>query len=320
MQLKKIIKCGKKYIVDEAYRFNVNSHLGFYNNTSDKNYIEKEFYYKVGKVLDLENPQTFNEKLQWLKLYDRKPEYTKMVDKYQVKKYVAEKIGEEYIIPTLGIWNRAEDIEWEKLPDKFVLKATHDSGGLVICRDKNTLDKKATIDKLNKSLKTDYYLLHREWPYKDVPRKIIAEKFMTDKENDDLKDYKFYCFNGEPQFLYLSEGMENHATAKISFVNLDWTFADFGRTDYSPFLELPPKPLNLEKMIEISRKLSDGIKFLRVDLYEINEKIYFGELTFCPCAGMMSFLPASADLEVGKKLQIIEECCCDIPVRKEMRE
>lgn len=320
MQLKKIIKCGKKYIVDEAYRFDVNSYFGFYNNISDKNYIEKEFYYRLGKVLDLENPQTFNEKLQWLKLYDRKPEYTKMVDKYQAKKYVAEKIGEEYIIPTLGIWNRAEDIEWEKLPDKFVLKATHDSGGLVICRDKNTLDKKATIDKLNKSLKTDYYLLHREWPYKDVPRKIIAEKFMTDKENDDLKDYKFYCFNGEPQFLYLSEGMENHATAKISFVNLDWTFADFGRTDYSPFLELPPKPLNLEKMIEISRKLSDGIKFLRVDLYEINEKIYFGELTFCPCAGMMSFLPASADLEVGKKLQIIEECCCDIPVRKEMRE
>ena len=320
MQLKKIIKCEKKYIVDEAYRFDVNSYFGFYNNISDKNYIEKEFYYRLGKVLDLENPQTFNEKLQWLKLYDRKPEYTKMVDKYQAKKYVAEKIGEEYIIPTLGIWNRAEDIEWEKLPDKFVLKATHDSGGLVICRDKNTLDKKATIDKLNKSLKTDYYLLHREWPYKDVPRKIIAEKFMTDKENDDLKDYKFYCFNGEPQFLYLSEGMENHATAKISFVNLDWTFADFGRTDYSPFLELPPKPLNLEKMIEISRKLSDGIKFLRVDLYEINEKIYFGELTFCPCAGMMSFLPASADLEVGKKLQIIEECCCDIPVRKEMRE
>ena len=320
MQLKKIIKCGKKYIVDEAYRFDVNSYFGFYNNISDKNYIEKEFYYRLGKVLDLENPQTFNEKLQWLKLYDRKPEYTKMVDKYQAKKYVAEKIGEEYIIPTLGVWNRAEEIEWEKLPDKFVLKATHDSGGLVICRDKNTLDKKAAINKLNKSLKTNYYLLHREWSYKDVPRKIIAEKFMTDKKNDDLKDYKFYCFNGEPQFLYLSEGMENHATAKVSFVNLDWTFANFGRTDYSPFLELPPKPLNLEKMIKISRKLSEGIKFLRVDLYEINEKIYFGELTFCPCAGMMPFSPVSADLEVGRKLQILGESCCNISVRKEMRE
>ena len=152
MQLGKIIKCGKKYFINEAYRFGVNSYLGFYNNTTDKKYIKKEFYYKMGKVLDLDNPQTFNEKLQWLKLYDRKLEYIKMVDKYQVKKYVAEKIGEEYIIPTLGIWDRAEDIEWDILPDKFVLKATHDSGGLVICTDKNILDKEVAIDKLNKSL------------------------------------------------------------------------------------------------------------------------------------------------------------------------
>ena len=151
----------------------------------------------MGKVLDLDNPQTFNEKLQWLKLYDRKLEYIKMVDKYQVKKYVAEKIGEEYIIPTLGIWDRAEDIEWDILPDKFVLKATHDSGGLVICTDKNILDKEVAIDKLNKSLRTDYYLLHREWPYKDVPRKIIAEKFMMDDQVKDLRDYKFFCFNGK---------------------------------------------------------------------------------------------------------------------------
>lgn len=185
-----------------------------------------------------------------------------------------------------------------------MLKATHDSGGVVICRDKDTLDKKTAIDKLNKSLKTDYYLLHREWAYKNVPRKIIAEKFMQDKENKDLKDYKFYCFNGEPQFLYLSEGMENHETAKMSFVNLDWTFANFGRMDYRPFLELPPKPLNLEKMIEISRELSKGMKFLRVDLYEISEQVFFSELTFSPCGGLMPFSPEEWDDKIGMLMNI----------------
>ena len=232
MQLGKIIKCGKKYFINEAYRFGVNSYLGFYNNTTDKKYIKKEFYYKMGKVLDLDNPQTFNEKLQWLKLYDRKLEYIKMVDKYQVKKYVAEKIGEEYIIPTLGIWDRAEDIEWDILPDKFVLKATHDSGGLVICTDKNILDKEVAIDKLNKSLRTDYYLLHREWPYKDVPRKIIAEKFMMDDQVKDLRDYKFFCFNGKVKIFKIDfDRQTNH---RANYYNNVGDLLPFGEADYPP--------------------------------------------------------------------------------------
>jgi len=298
MQLGKIIKCGKKYFINEAYRFGVNSYLGFYNNTTDKKYIKKEFYYKMGKVLDLDNPQTFNEKLQWLKLYDRKLEYIKMVDKYQVKKYVAEKIGEEYIIPTLGIW----DI----LPDKFVLKATHDSGGLVICTDKNILDKEVAIDKLNKSLRTDYYLLHREWPYKDVPRKIIAEKFMMDDQVKDLRDYKFFCFNGKVKNFKIDfDRQTNH---RANYYNNVGDLLPFGEADYPPdYNKKLRMPKHLEKMIELAEKLAQDISFIRVDFYEVNSKIYFGELTFFPAAGMGKFTSTEWDYTLGRWIELPEK-------------
>ena len=306
MQLGKIIKCGKKYFINEAYRFGVNSYLGFYNNTTDKKYIKNEFYYKMGKVLDLDNPQTFNEKLQWLKLYDRKLEYIKMVDKYQVKKYVAEKIGEEYIIPTLGIWDRAEDIEWDILPDKFVLKATHDSGGLVICTDKNILDKEVAIDKLNKSLRTDYYLLHREWPYKDVPRKIIAEKFMMDDQVKDLRDYKFFCFNGKVKIFKIDfDRQTNH---RANYYNNVGDLLPFGEADYPPdYNKKLRMPKHLEKMIELAEKLAQDISFIRVDFYEVNSKIYFGELTFFPAAGMGKFTSTEWDYTLGRWIELPEK-------------
>lgn len=267
----------------------------------DKPYLQLYYLTKLKKVLHLKNPQSFNEKLQWLKLYDRKKIYTTMVDKYEAKRYVAERIGEEYIIPTLGVWERVEDIDFDALPSKFVLKCTHDSGGLIVCRDKSKLDLEKTKKILRKSLRNDFYIEAREWPYKNVKRRIIAETYMEDEsQKKGLIDYKFYCFDGKPQFLYISKGLEDHANASISFLNLDWSFADFQRSDYKGFEELPEKPAGYETMLKLAERLSAGFSFLRVDLYEIGGKIYFSELTFTPCGGTMRFAPAEWDDEIGK--------------------
>jgi hypothetical protein len=414
---------------------------------NDELFLRLKWKLKMGYPINLDNPHTFNEKLQWLKLHDRKPIYATMVDKYEAKKYVANIIGEEYIIPTLAVYDRVEDIDFDALPNQFVLKCTHDSGGLVICRDKSKLDKKSAIKKLRKYLKRTYFWQNREWPYKNVNPRIIAEQYMEDKgtkelrdykffcfngimkalfiasdrqtegeetkfdffdadfrhldirnghpnadmppakpetfdkmkkmaeklsehiphlrvdfyevngkayfgeltfshwsgmklfnpekwdmefgqwialpetdgggnlylsdgivlylhslreETPSLTDYKFYCFNGEAKYLYVSEGLENHSTAKISFLTLDWKFAPFCRFDYAPFKELPPKPSKFNEMIKIAEQLSKGHTFLRVDLYEINNQIYFGELTFHPCSGMMPFKPKEWDLKFGE--------------------
>lgn len=285
----------------------------------DKLYLRLYYFGRFKKMLHLKNPQTFNEKLQWLKLNDRKPEYTRMVDKYEAKGYVAAKIGEEHIIPTLGVWDRFEDIDFDSLPEKFVLKCTHDSGGLVICRDKSNLDKEAAREKLERSLKNRYFYTAREWPYKNVKPRILAEQYMENSfeeiggdENisglpQGLMDYKFYCFNGEPQLLYISKGLEDHATASISFVTLDWDFAPYGRSDYKPFEKLPPRPKHFEQMLQFARELSKGTDFLRVDLYEIGETVYFSELTFSPCGGYMPFATAEQDAQMGAMLKLTKK-------------
>ncbi len=270
---------------------------------SDEFYLKVRYFHVFGKRLNLKSPKGFNEKLQWLKLYDRKPEYTTMVDKYAVKQYVAERIGEQHIIPTLGVWDNFDEINFDMLPNQFVLKCTHDSGGLVICRDKALLNKEEAKNKITSSLKRDYYMCGREWPYKDVTRRIIAEKYMEDTNSSNgLVDYKFYCFNGLPKFLYVSEGLENHSTASISFLTPDWQFAPYKRTDYKPLNVLPAKPKNFDYMLEIASKLSEGIPFLRVDLYEINGEMYFSELTFSPCSGFMPFENSEHDIEIGNML------------------
>ena len=299
MNIKKILKL----FTDGGYRMSKLSKLGIYNRMSDEDFLKKVFLLKMGKELDLENPKTFNEKLNWLKLYDRKPLYTNMVDKYEAKKYVADVIGEEYTIPTLGVWDKFEDIDFDSLPEQFVLKCTHDSGGLVICKDKTKLDVSKARKKIKRSLNTNFYYRFREWTYKDVKPRIIAEQYMEDQnEAEGLTDYKFYCFNGEPKFLYVSQGLQNHATASISFLTTDWQFAPYERSDFKPLNELPRKPECLSEMLEICKKLSENVPFLRVDLYEINGKIYFSELTFYPCGGFMPFKNPEHDLEIGKML------------------
>lgn len=275
------------------------SNRGFFNRMSDETYLKLRYNCIMGKKLNLDNPVTYNEKLQWLKLYDRKPEYTKMVDKYEAKKYVANIIGEEYIIPTLGVWDNVNDIDFDTLPNQFVLKCTHDSGGLVICKDKSTLDLEKTKNTLDHFLHRNFYSVHREWPYKNVKPRIIAEKYMEDESGYELKDYKFFCFNGEPKLLYISEGLSDHATAKISFADMDYNIAEFKRNDFKPFDKLPDKPLNFEKMKELAKILSKGKAFIRVDFYEIHKKIFFGELTFFPCSGYLPFDPKEYDKVLG---------------------
>ena len=272
----------------------------------DKLFLELKFRLMMGHKLDLKNPKTFNEKLQWLKLYNRKPEYTTMVDKYAVKQYVADKIGEEYIIPTLGVWDKPEDIDWDALPNQFVLKTTHGGGGggVVICKDKSIIDIDDAIKKLKQSLKQDIFLSLREWPYKDVPKRIIAEEYMTDGgDNKELKDYKFFCFNGNPYCLKID--FDRYIGHRANYYDMDMNLLPFGEAccmpDFDKKLETPQ---NFEKMVEIVKKLSENIPFARIDLYNSNGKIYFGEITFFPAGGMGKFVPDEWDYNMGEYLKL----------------
>jgi len=271
----------------------------------NKFYLKRAFRFSMGKKLNLKNPKTFCEKLQWLKLYNRNPEYTKFVDKYEVKEYVAEKLGEEYVIPTLGVWDKFEDIDFDSLPNQFVLKCTHDSGGLVICKDKASLDIDKARKKIKKALKRNYYLLHREWPYKNVKRRIIAEKYMVDESGYDLKDYKFFCFNGEVKMFFIerdrAKGRNGH---KVDFFDANKNHLPITVDGY-PNTE-PPYffPNNFEKMKEFASELSKGIPQVRVDFYNINGQVYFGEMTFFHASGMAKFEPEEWDYKLGEWIDL----------------
>jgi len=274
----------------------------------DKPYLKLVYRIRMGKKLDLKNPQTFSEKLQWLKLHDRKPIYTTMVDKYEAKKYVAERVGEQYIIPTLGVWNHFDEIDFDKLPDQFVLKCTHDSGGLVIVRDKKKFDRRAAKKKIEGSLKRNFYWKGREWPYKNVEPRIIAEKYIEDP-NGSLRDYKFFCFDNDILFMYVSEGLDNHETARISFFNLEGEQLPLKRLDYKSFdcaLQLPP---GFHNMKTVTRKLAKAINtpFIRIDMYCIQERVFYSEITFTPCGGMMPLDPPEWDAMLGEKLILTYE-------------
>ncbi|CDA34176.1 uncharacterized protein BN700_00624 [Firmicutes bacterium CAG:536] len=305
--MKRIFEQVKNFIFDKQIRFGYLSTLGFFNWIPDDIYLKKEFKVRMGKELNLNNPQTFNEKIQWLKLYDRHPEYTMMVDKYAAKQYVASKIGDEYIIPTLGVWTKFDDIDFDKLPNKFVLKCTHDSGGLVICKDKSTLDIAAAKRKIEHCLKRKYYYIHREWPYKNVPPRIIAEKYMTDNvntsTNETLKDYKFYCFDGKVRFLMINSDRNFKTSTKADYFDRDFNWLDF-TWGYEHANVRPVKPDCFDEMIAISEKLSKGLPHVRVDLYECNGQIYFGELTFYDGSGFDKIEPIEWDYKIGKMLKL----------------
>lgn len=254
----------------------------------DKIYLSLIYFMKTRKIMHWKKPVTLNEKLQWLKVYNRNPEDTNLVDKYKVKQIISEKIGEKYIIPTLGVWDNANDIEWDKLPDKFVLRCTHDSHSVVICRDKAKLDQDKVILFLNSCLKRNLYWLAREWPYKNVKPRVIAEKFIENNKGGDLVDYKFYCYGGEPQYFMYSVGEASHNPVNhkigMNLKSIDYLFKGKPTIPFSDVC----LPNNIDEMISIVKKLCADKKHVRVDLFNVDGKIYFGEMTFFSGAGFIN--------------------------------
>lgn len=248
--------------------------------------------------------KTFNAKIQWLKMFNRNPLHTTMVDKYAVKELVRERIGEEYVIPVLGIWNHFDEIDFDSLPEKFVLKTTHGGGGIdvVVVRDKSRLDKKSARKKLENSLKKSLWSMYREWPYKDVPRKIIAEQYMED-ENGELRDYKFFCMDGIPRFLFVATGRMSSGEVAFDFFDIEFNHLPIKYGHPNMKGEIKP-PKNYNKMVELAKILSQGEKFVRVDLYNIRGKIYFGEYTFFSNSGLVPFEPDKWNYIFGEMIRL----------------
>lgn len=289
----KIIKNPKKVIIFLSSRGLI--------KYDDRKYLEYVYKEHMGKNLNLDNPKTFNEKLQWLKLNNRNTMYTKLVDKYEVREYVSKVIGSNYLIPLLGVFDSYKEIDFDKLPNQFVLKLTHDSGTVIICKDKTKLNRKQTISKLKKGLKRKYFYLYREWPYKNVKPRIIAEKYMKDNNSSVLNDYKFYCFNGEPKMMFIITERGNDP--KINFFDMDFNEINLHQGFKKGEKKLE-KPKKFDEMIKLARKLSYGIPHVRVDFYIINGKVYFGELTFFDSAGLEKFEPEKYDEILGSYIDL----------------
>lgn len=270
---------------------------GAFNFLSDRFFLKLMYRAIMGKKLDLAHPKTFNEKLQWLKLYDRNPKYSTMVDKNEVKKYIAKTIGEQYVIPTLGIWDSVDEIDWESLPKQFVIKCTHDSGSVIVCKNKEELDIEKVCNKLRKCLKKNMFYWGREWPYRDVKPRIIAEKFMSDNKPE-LTDYKFMCFNGKVKCTFLCTNRFSEGGLRVTFYDNDWNKMPFKR-HYSSESIPAEKPKCYDEMVTLAEKLALNIPFVRIDFYEIEGMPYFGEMTFFPGNGTEEFTPEEWDKIIG---------------------
>lgn len=280
---------------------------GWLNKLPDKAYLSIIYRASLNKKMNWENPRTFNEKLQWLKLYDRNPQYCEMVDKFAAKAWAEAKIGSEYVVPALaGPWDSFEEIDFDALPDQFVLKTTHDCGGVIICKDKKTFDHEKARIFLTRHLHRDYYLTCREWPYKEVKPRIFAEKYLAELD-DDLKDYKFFCFDGIPKMMFIaSERQSKDSETKFDFYDMEFKHLPIinGHPNSTQTIQ---KPQNFEKMKELAAVLSAGIPQLRVDFYECNGRLYLGELTFCHWGGLVPFEPEEWDLTLGTWIRLPKE-------------
>lgn len=269
---------------------------------SDETYLKWIYYLETGNKLDLDAPKRYNEKLQWIKLYDHNPLYVTFADKYAVKKIVSERLGEEYVAKCYGVWDRAEEIEWDNLPNRFVLKTTHDGGnnGVFIVRDKQKADREKIIRGVNESLHRDTFKIGREWPYKDIPRRVFAEEYLEDASAE-LRDYKFFCFDGNVKYLFIATERQSGGEVKFNYFDAD--FNDLGIVQHHPMSDkLVAKPVTFEKMKELAAELSKGIPAVRVDLYEVNGKVYFGEYTFFHHGGFVPFHPDKWDFVWGEQI------------------
>lgn len=294
------IKNLLKYVEDKKYRKRINLFI-FGKYMTDEQYLKWLYKLSTGKNLDLNNPKTYTEKMQWLKLYDHNPMYTIMQDKYLVREIIKEKIGEEYLIPQYGVWKSVDEIDFSILPDQFVLKCNHDYNSVIICKDKGTFNFDAAKKKLDLALKNDFWKNGRQWAYKDIPRRIIAEKFMKNGDEDYLTDYKFFCFNGEPKIMYCSKDKAENPTT--DFFDMDYNRLQIMSRDPNSLVP-PEKPVQFEKMKELAHILSVGYPHIRVDFYVINGFIYFGELTMYHNSGLIPFKPQEWEEKMGEWIEL----------------
>ena len=272
---------------------------GLFNWLSDEKYLKLLYKERLGKELNLNNPISFNEKLQWLKIHDRKESYINLVDKIKAKEVVGQIIGEEHIVPIYRKWDNADLISFDDLPDKFVLKCNHDQGSVKLIDDRNAVDISLIRKYYSKLLKRSPYPGTREYPYKMIKPFVFAEKYL----GGNIIDYKFYCFNGKPKFLYCGKGLTSDHSLKIDFYDMNWELMPFYRTDYDR-LGIIPKPQHFELMKDIAKKLSENTTFVRIDLFEVDNVVYFSEFTLYPASGFMPFVPADYDIELGNWIRI----------------
>ena len=270
---------------------------------SDRLYLQLVFRVRMGYKLNLDEPATYSEKLQWLKLNDRHLEYSDYVDKIRVKEYVASKIGESHIIPTLGVYNSVEEIDFSTMPNRWVLKTSHDSGGVFICKDNSSVSATQIYNAIGKNWMNNYFKYNLEYPYANVTPRLLVEAYIEDESEYELKDYKFFCFNGEPKFLFVATDRSAKCETKFDFFDLDWNHLPIINGHPNSLKELS-KPDNFDEMINIAKILSRGFRHVRVDLYNVKGKIYFGELTFFHFSGMEPFEPIDWDYKLGEYLEI----------------
>lgn len=268
---------------------------------NDKFYLQVKYFISMHSIPNFDDPKTYQEKLNWLKLNYRPKGQEIFVDKYEVKKYIEEKLGKEYVVPCYGVWSSFEEIDFDKLPDQFVLKCTHDSGSYCICRDKKNFDIKKARKRINKGLRRDYYYNSREWPYRYCKHRIVAEMLLSPSNGGELKDYKFFCFNGTPKFMYVSNDITNHA--RTDFFDMDYNNLDMRMKDKNSKV-LPPKPKMFEKMKALSTKLCEGFPHVRVDFYIVDDNIYFGELTFYHNGGFQPIYPKKWNVVLGDWIKL----------------
>lgn len=303
-----------RYATDSSYRFHINAGLGLHGGMPDEEYLRRMFLASIGKPLDLDNPITFNEKLQWLKLHDRNPLYTTLVDKYAVKAWVAERIGEQYVVPTYAKWNRAEDIDVTALPEKFVLKTNHDNGGIAICRNKATFDLAVAKKQLSKRLKRNFYWGSREWPYKDVAPCVFAEEYLEQDASSAVpNDYKVLCFGGTPRLIELHRGRGTRFQTQ-DFYDTDWNLTSISQSGVGNYkaTAIPTNPpSSLLQMLEYSSKLAEGMAHVRVDWYDLGDRLLFGEMTFYDGAGFDPFDNVADDELLGSWIDLSCAYCAN---------
>ena len=271
----------------------------------DKVYIQLYYRLRTGRKLNMKNPTTFNEKIQWMKFNYRFPLQSVVSDKLLVRNYVKEKIGKEYLIPLLGKWKKFDEIDFDTLPDQFVLKCNHDSGGLVVCRDKSALDYRKAKNKIEKSLKSNFYTIGREYQYRNIKPMILCEKFISENGKVPM-DYKIYCFNGKPDVILVCRNRFSNDSHKAEYLFYDqnWKFLPWIKGDEKKKDPKLPRPKNLDEMLEVAKKLSEDFIYARIDLYNVNGKIYFGEITLSPNSGFYSGLTEETDRILGEKIHI----------------